>query len=117
MVFAHDTDVALQTAAALVNTAVGAFPDDEGDTLETTDQLRDFYVGWAWTGRFDGDSAELEQVRALRPRLRAVWAAADDAEATVALVNDLLRTGEATGGRQVGLMSEEARHRLHALDR
>lgn len=95
MVFAHDTDVALQTAAALVNTAVGAFPDDEGDTLETTDQLRDFYVGWAWTGRFDGDSAELEQVRALRPRLRAVWAAADDAEATVALVNDLLRTGEA----------------------
>ena len=81
MVFAHDTDVALQTAAALVNTAVGAFPDDEGDTLETTDQLRDFYVGWAWTGRFDGDSAELGQVRALRPRLRAVWAAADDDEA------------------------------------
>lgn len=95
MVFAHDTDVALQTAAALVNTAVGAFPDDEGDTLETTDQLRDFYVEWAWTGRFDGDSAELGQVRALRPRLRAVWAAADDDEATVALVNDLLRTGEA----------------------
>ncbi|NJR80252.1 c-type cytochrome [Sphingomonas corticis] len=27
----------------------------------------------------------------------------------------LLRTGEAAGGRQVGLMSQEARHRLHAL--
>ena len=54
MTFAHDTDVALQTAAALVNTAVGAFPDDSGDTLETVEQLRDFYVGWAWTGRFDG---------------------------------------------------------------
>ncbi|QNF93603.1 MULTISPECIES: CGNR zinc finger domain-containing protein [Janibacter] len=95
MTFAHDTDVALQTAAALVNTAVGAFPDDAGDTLETVEQLRDFYIGWAWTGRFDGDAAELDQARSLRPRLRAVWEAAGDDEAAVALVNDLLRTGEA----------------------
>ena len=93
MVFTHDTDVALQTAAALVNTAEGAGAQDDGDTLSTPEQLRDFYVGWGWTGRFDGDAAELEQARALRPRLRAVWQAADDPVATVALVNDLLRTG------------------------
>jgi hypothetical protein len=28
----------------------------------------------------------------------------------------LLRTGKAAGGREVGLMSQEARHRLYALD-
>lgn len=95
MVFTHDTDVTLQTAAALVNTAEGAGAQDDGDTLSTPEQLRDFYVGWGWTGRFDGDAAELEQARALRPRLRAVWQAADDPVATVALVNDLLRTGDA----------------------
>ncbi|GAA8850351.1 CGNR zinc finger domain-containing protein [Helicobacter pylori] len=95
MVFTHDTDVALQTAAALVNTAEGAGGQDDGDALSTPEQLRDFYVGWGWTGRFDGDAAELEQAQALRPRLRAVWQAADDPVATVALVNDLLRTGDA----------------------
>lgn len=95
MAFTHDTDVALQTAAALINTAVGAFPDDDGDTLETIDQLRDFYVGWTWTGRFDGDATELEEARALRLRLRAVWLAADDEVRTVDLVNELLRDGDA----------------------
>jgi len=100
MAFAYDTDVALRTAAALVNTAPantthGAAPDEDGDTLSTTQALRDFYVEWGWTGRHVGDEAELRQVRALRPRLRAVWLATDDESAVVALVNDLLRTGRA----------------------
>lgn len=95
MVFAHDTEIALRTAAALVNTAAGAFPHEEGDTLSTVEELRGFYVGWGWTGRFDGDTAELKQARALRPRLRAVWLAADDDAAAAELVNELLRDGRA----------------------
>lgn len=89
MAFAHDTDVALRTAAALVNTATG-----DVDTLTTTAQLDEFYLAWGWTGRHDGDAAELADVRQLRPHLRTVWSAPDD-EAAVALVNALLRTGRA----------------------
>lgn len=91
MVFAHDTQVALRTAAALVNTE----PGDGRDTLSSRAALREFYVEWEWTGRFDADAAELEQVRALRPRLRALWLAADDEAATAEIVNELLRDGEA----------------------
>ncbi|MFJ6133381.1 CGNR zinc finger domain-containing protein [Janibacter terrae] len=95
MTFAHDTDVALRTAAALVNTAVGAFPDEQGDTLATLEALHEFYVGWGWTGRFDGDAAELEQVRRLRDRLRGVWVCVEDEAAAVEAVNELLRDGRA----------------------
>lgn len=95
MTFAYDTDVALRTAAALVNTSAGGPPDSGGDTLTTAEELRDFYVEWGWTGRRDGDEAELDGVRSLRPRLRSVWLAAEDEEAVVAEVNDLLRTGQA----------------------
>ena len=94
MPFAHDTNDALRGAAALVNTAEGAFPDADGDTLSTTAALADFVAEWSWTGRLDGDERELEEVRSLRPRLRAVWEAGSEEE-RVALVNDLLRTGEA----------------------
>ncbi|KRE37496.1 RNA-binding protein [Janibacter sp. Soil728] len=95
MAFAHDTDIALRTAAALVNTAVGIRADDAQDTLSSVEALRDFYETWGWTGRFDGDAAELEQARALRGRLRAVWQAADDDVAAAELVNELLRDGRA----------------------
>lgn len=92
MTFAHDTDVALRTAAALVNTS-GPSPDE--DALATTDDLRAFYVEWGWTGRFDGDDTELTQARALRSRVRAVWLASEDEVTTVDLVNELLRDGRA----------------------
>lgn len=95
MSFAHDTGVALQTAAALVNTA-GLSPSRGGDdTLSTTQELRDFYARWRWTGRLDGDEAELAQVRELRGRLHALWLSADDESAAVEQVNELLRTGRA----------------------
>lgn len=89
MTFAHDTDVALRTAAALVNTAGTA-----GQDTLTVEGLQDFYRTWGWTGRRDGDESELAQVRALRPRLHTVWLAEDD-ESAVEVVNDLLRTGRA----------------------
>lgn len=89
MAFAYDTDVALRNAAALINTAL-----DEPDSLATTVELRDFYRDWGWTGRHDGDAAELAEVRALRPRLHTIWLARDDESAAEA-VNDLLRDGRA----------------------
>lgn len=93
MIFAHDTVMALRSAAALVNT--DRLRDDGGDTLVTTRGLRDFYRAWGWTGRFDGDEAELEQARALRPRLHAVWHGTHDLQASVERVNELLRSGHA----------------------
>jgi predicted RNA-binding Zn ribbon-like protein len=89
MVFAHDTDVALRAAAALVNTGLA----DE-DLLSTSQELHAFYLEWGWTGREDRDDRELAQVRSLRPRLHALWLAEDE-HALVPLVNDLLRTGRA----------------------
>ncbi|WP_068263293.1 CGNR zinc finger domain-containing protein [Janibacter limosus] len=95
MAFAHDTDIALRTAAAVVNTAPGTRADRAVDTLSTAESLQEFYETWGWTGRLDGDASELEQARALRGRLRALWLAADDAHAVADLVNELLRTGHA----------------------
>ena len=95
MAFAHDTNVALRTAAALVNTTADGVRGATEDGLATPEELHDFYVEWGWTGRRDGDEAELRAVRALRRRLRAVWLAAEDVESVVGLVNELLRTGRA----------------------
>ena len=88
MVFAHDTEVALAAAAALVNTADG---DDE--LLPDIAALDEFVRVWRWTGRRDRDEAELRAVRDLRPRLRRLWEAGE--EGVVEIVNDLLREGGA----------------------
>jgi len=92
MLFTHDTEVALAAAAALVNTMPGSVPgDSDPDRLTTLDELESLYRDQGWTGRLDRDAAELEAVRALRPRLRAFWEL--DEPGVVALVNELL--GEA----------------------
>lgn len=90
MVFAHDTEVALQAAAALVNTAPGAAGEE---SLGTVAELRAFLDTWTWTGSRTGTAAELKDVHALRPRLREAWVA--DELALVDLVNRLLREGQA----------------------
>jgi predicted RNA-binding Zn ribbon-like protein len=78
VVFAHDTEVALQAAVALVNTA------EDPDTLTTVDELEAWFTAWDYTGRRDGDEAELEAVRAIRPVLRALFVSErDDAAARV----------------------------------
>lgn len=87
MVFAHDTEVALAAAAALVNTA-GA-----GEGLPDVAALDTFVRTWGWTGERRHDDAELRAVRELRPRLRRLWAA--DEERVVELVNTLLREADA----------------------
>ncbi|GAB2481929.1 CGNR zinc finger domain-containing protein [Jatrophihabitans fulvus] len=82
MVFAHDTEVALAAAAALVNT-------EENGGLDSVAELAGFVSHWGWTGRHRRTAIELEQVQALRPRLRGVWNAGRDE--AVAITNELLR--------------------------
>ena len=87
MIFAHDTEDALECAAALVNTG-GA---EEG--LPDLAALDAFVKARGWTGKRDRDDAELRAVRALRPRLRRFWELRE--REVVELVNALLREGHA----------------------
>lgn len=91
MQFTHDTEVALQSAAALVNTAV-RHPDDE-DELTTVADLDDYVRVWRWSGTRARDRAELEEVRALRPRLASFWEL--DEEPFAELCNALLTEARA----------------------
>jgi predicted RNA-binding Zn ribbon-like protein len=88
LIFAHDTEVALAAAAALVNT--GAQAEEELPDVESLDA---FVAGWGWTGSRRHTRAELDAVRALRPRLRRIWD--EDADGAVTIVNTLLRDGQA----------------------
>ena len=85
MLFAHDTELALSAAAALVNTGRGSV-----DELTTLSELDGFVDSWQWSGSRTHDDAELESVRALRPTLQRLWQVGEDD--AVQLVNELLRT-------------------------
>lgn len=91
MHFTHDTEVALQGAAALVNTAPRTEDDDE--ELAAVGDLEEFLRRWLWTGRRTRDRAELDDVRALRPRLAAFWEL--DEQGVADLVNTLLEEARA----------------------
>jgi predicted RNA-binding Zn ribbon-like protein len=87
VVFAHDTELSLQAAVTLVNSA------EPPDTMNTVADLESFYERFGYTGRFDRDEAELDAVRRLRPRLRTLLTAArDDA---VEIVNRSLAEAQA----------------------
>jgi len=88
MIFAHDTEVALASAAALVNTGRAA-----QELLPDLDALDQFVADWGWTGRRARDRAELDAVRRLRPRLERLWEM--DVDAAAGLVNTLLREANA----------------------
>lgn len=88
MIFAHDTERALASAAALVNTQV-ADPDPLADPAG----LAYFAKRWEWTGALRTDARELSTVRALRPRLRTFWQVDDHGAAE--LVNTMLREAHA----------------------
>ena len=60
-----------------------------GDRLADVAGLNRFVEEWAWTGIRRGDLAELEEVRALRPRLRRLWQL--DEDGVVSEVNSFLR--------------------------
>jgi predicted RNA-binding Zn ribbon-like protein len=88
VLFAHDTEFALNAAAALVNTE-----QPDADELADVAALDRFVTAWGWTGSRRGDATELERVRALRPRLRALWHT--DEEGVVEAVNGMLREARA----------------------
>jgi predicted RNA-binding Zn ribbon-like protein len=88
MLFTHDTERSLNVAAALVNTE-----QPEADELGDVQALDRFVTAWGLTGMRRSDRTELDQVRALRPRLRALWHA--DEEGVVAAVNGMLREARA----------------------
>ena len=87
MVFTHDTELSLQAAVVLVNSAL------EPDTLTTVADLDQVWDDFGYTGRRDRTRAELDAVRALRPRLRELLTA--DRDDAVALVNQMLSEANA----------------------
>jgi predicted RNA-binding Zn ribbon-like protein len=88
VLFAHDTEIALTAAAALVNTQ-----QPEHDELADVASLDAFVQQWGWTGSRQGDVAELVAVRRLRPRLRSLWEL--DEDGVVDQVNRMLREASA----------------------
>ncbi|HZM68049.1 MAG TPA: CGNR zinc finger domain-containing protein [Nakamurella sp.] len=87
MLFAHDTEVALAAAAALVNTG------GQDEDLPDVAALDEFVRTWGWTGERRRDQAELRAVRDLRPRLRRIWEV--DQDEVVKILNALLRDARA----------------------
>jgi predicted RNA-binding Zn ribbon-like protein len=87
VVFTHDTDVALQAAVELANSAL------EPDTLTTVAELDRFWVDYRYTGRHERTRAELDGVRAVRADLYALLTAERDE--AVELVNRVLRDHDA----------------------
>jgi predicted RNA-binding Zn ribbon-like protein len=75
--------MALQAAVTLANSAL------EPVTLTTPDELDEFMADFGYTGRHDGDQAELESVHAIRPRLHELLTA--DRDQAVPMVNEMLR--------------------------
>ena len=87
MVFAHDTEVSLQAAVTLANSAL------DPDTLTTREQLAEFYATYEYTGRFDRTEDELDAVRRLRADLLELLVAERDE--AVRLVNEMLAAAKA----------------------
>ncbi|MCF2526969.1 CGNR zinc finger domain-containing protein [Yinghuangia soli] len=82
MLFAHDVEISLRAAVALANSA------EAPDTFTTVQDVDAWYVEHGYTGRRDGDVAELDELRALRPALRELLTA--DRDTAAALVNEML---------------------------
>lgn len=92
MVFIHDTRSALSMTVELVNTLPET--STEGvDGLSTPDQFDAFLTRNPFSGVTLRDDAEREAVRAIRPRLRALWDV--DRDDAVPLVNAMLADGRA----------------------
>jgi predicted RNA-binding Zn ribbon-like protein len=105
VVFTHDTELALQAAVALVNSAA------EPDTLTTVADLDGLWDEFGYTGRHDRTRAELDGVRAVRLRLRALLVA--DRDRAVELVNRML--SEARAVPQLRRHDDFDWH-IHAID-
>jgi predicted RNA-binding Zn ribbon-like protein len=87
VVFTHDTDIALQAAVTLANSGL------EPDTLTTVADLDRVWDLYGYTGSHQRTRAELDAVRAVRPRLRELLTAERDG--AVGLVNEMLSEAKA----------------------
>jgi predicted RNA-binding Zn ribbon-like protein len=87
MVFAPDTEWSLKAAVELTNTAL------EPDTLTSLDELERWWTAHRYTGRHDRDVDELEALRAIRPKLRALLTA--DRDAAAEQTNEMLNRSQA----------------------
>ena len=74
--------MALQAAVTLVNSAL------EPVTMTTPEELDEFLSDFGFTGRHDGDQAEVDAVHAILPRLRELLTS--DRDHAAALVNEML---------------------------
>lgn len=75
--FGHDTESVLHAAAALVNTEATASHSGV-DELTGIDDVAAFFTGWAYTGRLERSTGELQRLRALRTELRAFFVESRD---------------------------------------
>jgi predicted RNA-binding Zn ribbon-like protein len=87
MLFAYDTEAMLAFTTALINTEPGASNsgDDELSTIAELEALLDEHD---YSGRRDGDAAELDAIRDLRTEFRKYWKVNRDEAAE--LVNHVL---------------------------
>lgn len=92
MLFAPDTEEALDFVTALANTAAGASRSGD-DELTTVDDLAALLGRFVFTGRIDHDDAELAAIRQTRTLLREVWTL--DRDDAVHAVNRMLREARA----------------------
>lgn len=89
VLFAHDTEVALAEAAALVNTL-----SDDGDALADLAGLDAFLRDYPYSGTVRRTDRELAAVRELRARLRRLWET-PNRDAAAHLVNEILADTDA----------------------
>jgi predicted RNA-binding Zn ribbon-like protein len=88
MVFAPDTEVALRTVVALINSAANG-----EEHLATIEDLDHFLQAEGFSGARARDTAELASVHRLRGQLAALWTM--DEDMAVETVNRLLREAKA----------------------
>jgi predicted RNA-binding Zn ribbon-like protein len=90
--FAPDTEADLEFLVALCNTDAGASRSGS-DELATPEELTALLTANRYSGRFDRDERELDEVKASRTRLRAIWSM--DAESAVAEINRMMAEADA----------------------
>lgn len=88
MIFAPDTEVALGTIVALINSATR-----DADGLLTGADLDEFLKQQGFTGSRTHNEAELRSVRQLRTQMRGLWLASESE--LVDQVNNILRSARA----------------------
>ncbi len=93
MLFTRDVETGLHAAVDLVNTLPGASRSGR-DELSTRAELDAYVAHERFSGARRWDEAELASVRALRERMRDLWAARSEAEA-IDRVNGMLQDGAA----------------------